>query len=516
MGIKYLFFTAAFAALCYSAVSVRGDKPALQDPGGRAYCISPSGSDSGAGTTDRPWRTMQKLNGISFRPGDSILFEGGRTFAGTLRVDAGSSGNEGRPVLIGSYGKGHALIRSGRDAAILLSGTEHISVRNLDLAGAGRKNGNAADGLSIIHCQYITADSLDISGFQHSGLLVQSSSYIGLTNVRAHENGAAGIAVEGTNGTKESAYIRITHCLAENNPGDPSNLTNHSGNGIVAGHCRDVVIGYCTATNNGWDMPRIGNGPVGIWAYEADSVIIQHCLSYVNKTSKGAADGGGFDLDGGVTRSVVQYCLSYGNQGAGYCIFQYLYASPWHDNIFRYNISENDGNVSDAGAGLYIWNSSRDENQFYNCLCYNNTIYNAKGAAISYSELSRRKSFAFYNNIFIARDSLVKGDQGQDSFLGNDWWSLAGEKIGQGSLAAETTGSFGKEQGLRIDPGFKEAGNTSLHEASALGSFRQYRLPDHSPLRTGGADLQAWPGLETGIPDFNGGLAPAKGIGAAF
>ena len=81
-----------------------------------------------------------------------------------------------------------------------------------------------------------------------------------------------------------------------NNPGDPTNLNNHSGNGIIAGFCKNILIEYCTANNNGWDMPRIGNGPVGIWCYEADSVIIQHCISYQNKTSKGGEDGGGYDL----------------------------------------------------------------------------------------------------------------------------------------------------------------------------------------------------------------------------
>ena len=170
---------------------------------------------------------------------------------------------------------------------------------------------------------------------------------------------------------KSNHDIYIGYCRAENNPGDPSNLNNHSGNGIVVSACTKVLIEYCTATNNGWDMPRKGNGPVGIWAFEADSVVIQHCLSYRNKTSVGGADGGGFDLDGGVTHSIVQYCLSYENQGAGYCLFQYLYASPWHDNIFRYNISENDGAVSDAHGGVYIWNSAKlTPDQFYNCRFY--------------------------------------------------------------------------------------------------------------------------------------------------
>ena len=98
-------------------------------------------------------------------------------------------------------------------------------------------------------------------------------------------------------------------------PGDPSNLTNHSGNGIVVGNVSDAIIEYCEASNNGWDMPRKGNGPVGIWAWNADRVTIQFCISHDNKSP--GDDGGGFDLDGGVTNSVLQYNLSYNNDGPG-------------------------------------------------------------------------------------------------------------------------------------------------------------------------------------------------------
>ena len=71
-------------------------------------------------------------------------------------------------------------------------------------------------------------------------------------------------------------------------------------------HSAQVLIEYCTATNNGWDMPRTGNGPVGIWAYESDSVLIQRCIAYRNKTQKGAADGGGYNFDGGMTNSIIR------------------------------------------------------------------------------------------------------------------------------------------------------------------------------------------------------------------
>lgn len=476
---------------------------------GRAYYVSPAGNDNNEGTRNAAFLSIQRINNLQLNPGDSVLFEGGQQFTGSLKINFDSSGDKFRPILISSYDNGSASIQAGNESAIIINKTNWLEIRRLKLVGSGRKKGNTHDGLLIQNSRHISADSLMITGFQKSGLLISSSSDICVRNIIAHENGAAGISVEGIYGVKKSNHnIYISHCRAENNPGDPSNLTNHSGNGIVVGSCSKVLIEYCTATNNGWDMPRIGNGPVGIWAYEADSVIIQHCLSYGNKTSVGGADGGGFDLDGGVTHSIVEYCLSYENQGAGYCIFQYLYASPWHDNIFRFNISVNDGSVSDAGAGLYIWNSSRDPNQFYNSLVYNNTIYNSKMAAISFSELSKRKGFSFYNNIFVGKDSLVKGFKGNDTFIGNDWWSL--------SIRTPMKIISGKLTGLNMNPQFKGSDITGFTSAPELKRFSYFRISSKSPLRNNGINLFDLYGINNGGLDFNSGKPPAKGIGASF
>jgi hypothetical protein len=490
----------------------------------RAYYVSPSGNDKNEGTRNAPFQTIQRINSLQLNPGDSILFKGDQQFTGSLKINVIGPGDELHPILISSYGNGSASILSGNESAIIIHKTSWLEITKLKLIGSGRKKGNTHDGLLIQNSRHISADSLMISGFQKSGLLVSSSEDISVTNIFAYENGAAGISVEGTYAVKKSNHnIYISHCRAENNPGDPSNLTNHSGNGIVVGSCSKVLIEYCTATNNGWDMPRIGNGPVGIWAYEADSVTIQHCLSYRNKTSVGGADGGGFDLDGGVTNSIVQYCLSYENQGAGFCIFQYLYASPWHDNIFRFNISVNDGNVSDAGAGLYVWNSSRDSNQFYNSLVYNNTIYNSKAAAVSFSELSKRKTFSFYNNIFVGKDSLVKGSMGVDIFIGNDWWSLNKRFNIEGksdfkSWATQTGKEIvsGKIKGLNRKPEFKGSGTIGLTSASGLKKFSYFKISPKSPLRNRGINLLNLYGIDTGGLDFSSGKPPAEGIGASF
>ena len=407
----------------------------------RNYYVSARGNDEWEGSRARPWKTIGAVNRFEFGPGDSVFFRAGEHFGGTLRMEGM------RRVFAGSYGKGEATIDAGDSSAVVLYRCVGVRVSGLRLAGAGRKTGNVKDGLAMIECMACRADGVDITGFQKSGLFIWSCVDIEVKRIVAHENGAAGIAVEGQD-KRSSRDIRILYCRAEDNPGDPTNLTNHSGNGIVCGHCTKVLIEHCSATNNGWDMPRIGNGPVGIWCYEADSVAIRYCVSYKNKTSPGAADGGGFDLDGGVTHSVIEHCLSYGNQGAGYCLFQYWSASPWFDNIIRDNISEDDGLVSDGRAGIYVWNSSGDPTQLRDCKVYGNTIYNSREAAISFSEKSARMGIVFTDNVFVGRDSLIRGNYEGTAFRGNTWWVLRGDDH-QRADAAEGGKAVYKDPGYR-------------------------------------------------------------------
>lgn len=476
----------------------------------RAYYLNKKGNDKNNGDLAHPWKTINRLNKAGLHAGDKVYFQGGQTFNGTFLIGPGNEGHSGRQVKIGSYGKGAAVLDGGDSSALILYQTGYVTIGNLHLTGTGRKKGNVKDGLSLLECHHVTLDSLNISGFQKSGLFIYSSSGIRASRIYAHDNGSAGISVEGIDGKLKSRDIQILDCLAENNPGDPTNLTNHSGNGIVVGHCTNVVIDRCVATNNGWDMPRIGNGPVGIWCYEADSVIIQHCISYRNKTSEGGADGGGFDLDGGVTNSIIQYCLSYENQGSGYSIFQYWGASPWFNNVIRYNISENDGFVSDGRGGIYVWNSSDDKNQFYDCLVHNNTVYNTKEAALSYSEKSERKQFYFYNNILVGKDSLIKGNKGNDNFQGNLWWSITNKD--------NVENIYGKLPGWIGEPHLRSPGNTKLIDPGGLKAYDKYSVPEGSPLRKSGQRLPHFPGitLAPAEMDFNGKPAPEKGIGASF
>lgn len=489
----------------------------------KMFFVSATGNDEHDGSRQSPWKTISRVNAAELKPGSIVHFEGGATFNGTIVVTADEAGTDSAPIVITSYGAGAAFINSGNDAGFTADHARYIQLRNMKFIGAGRKDGNTTHGVAFTSCSEIIADSIEVSGYRNAGLAVYRSAGARITNVYAHDNGFAGIYAGGESHKSECSDIYIGYCRAENNPGDPTNLTNHSGNGILAGFCRNVMIEYCAATNNGWDMPRKGNGPVGIWCFEADSVTIQHCIAYRNKTSPGAADGGGFDLDGGVTNSIIQYCLSYDNEGSGFGLFQYAGASNWYNNTVRFNISENDGKVSAAKAGVFVWNSSDNSKELSKLNFHNNVIYNERGSAISYERQSENEGFRFFNNIFVAADTMILGHYMSGEFVGNNWWSIkSGFNISGNRDFASWSRQKDKERingtqvGSNVDPGFLNPGNANVEDPTQLHLLKNYSLPVGSPLLTSGIDAKAVFSIDPGTKDFNGGKVLKSGVGVAF
>lgn len=69
------------------------------------YYLSTSGDDSNVGTSmNNPWKSLNKLNALVPKPGDSIFFKRGDEWNGTIAVNMW--GFEGKNVFYGSYGEG--------------------------------------------------------------------------------------------------------------------------------------------------------------------------------------------------------------------------------------------------------------------------------------------------------------------------------------------------------------------------------------------------------------------------
>lgn len=451
------------------------------------YYVSQSGNDNNPGTKAKPFKTLQKVNSIQLKPGDVIYLKGGEIFPGTLSLKI--NGTSEKPVVITSYERahGHAIIDGGNKDAIILRGN-YFQLKDINVKGAGRNTGNMTNGITLSGSSEAVVENIKTEGFQKSGIEINRCRNVALKNVYAVNNGFCGIYITGSKDTMAKNII-VKDCKAESNPGDPAMLDNHSGNGILAGWSDNVLIDHCVATNNGWDMPRVGNGPVGIWAYESNAVTIQYCISYRNKTSKGGKDGGGFDLDGGVTNSVIQYCLSYENEGAGYGLFQYWGASLWHHDTVRYCVSINDATTTEGSGGIFVWNGVDDSVQLADCAVYNNVVYSTHAPAIQFEPMSANKNFLFVNNIFIGNGPVVHGPTSGEKFIGNVWWK-AGEGItfrDHKDLAAwsEATGQEklnGQIAGKEIDPKLNGPFVTTITDPYQLYSLVGYTLSKKSPL----------------------------------
>ncbi len=481
------------------------------------YYLSPRGDDRNPGTLEKPWRTLAKVNATAFAPGDRILLEGGQTFAGPLELGPDDKGTATQNLVVGSWGAGRAIIDGGAGRAITVEGADYVLIQDIKLTGAGRKSGNTAHGLYVARSRGVAITRIEVSGFLHAGIYVTGSQDVRITHVHAHNNGFAGIH----SGGERSRNLYVAYSLAENNPGDPTVRKNHSGNGIVLGHVDGALIERCEARYNGWDMPWTGNGPVGIWTHDADRVVIQFCVSHHNRST--ALDGGGFDFDGGVTNSILQYNYSHNNFGSGYLICQYEGAPRFANNVVRYNISLDDG-LFDHNAGIFVWVGGVG---MESTLVHNNTVWNSKGSAVG---LGISKKYAqhlprirFHNNLFVSQGPLIYNrteDVGWlGEFVGNLYWALGerGFRCGPYRDFEAWAAGAGQERlegrlvGLFADPRLVRTGPALLFDPLALHTLADFRLTPGSPAIGAGLDLRARFGIDPGPTDFFGNPLPAQG-----
>jgi hypothetical protein len=477
---------------------------------GRDYYLSQTGSDAAAGTREAPWKTIERAGKANLEPGDRLLLQAGQTFVGKLDITSEDSGQAGRPVVVSSHGDGRARIDGGNGPALIISGAHHVRIQALNLVGSGRKTGNSASGICILRSSDIQIDDVDVSGFQKSGVLMDEVERIRVTRVHAFENGFAGISSDG--GLSEDIYVG--HCLAENNPGDPTNLRNHSGNGIVIGKVRKALIEHCEARYNGWDMPRKGNGPVGIWTWDSDSVVIQFCVSHHNRST--GADGGGFDFDGGTVNGLIQYNYSHDNHGSGYLICQYRGAKPFRNNVVRYNISQDDG-LTNHNAGIYVWVGGSD---MESTDVYNNTVFNSKGAAVAFGVdpqfATQLPKTTFRNNIFVSGEAQIEGGASKGRFEGNLYWAMGDggflvdgfENFEEWAAATGQETVNGEVVGKYADPMLRKDGTGLLTDPGRLSSLTEYTLKPGSPAIDAGLRLKLLFSLDPGSRDFFGASLP--------
>ena len=337
-----------------------------------SYYLSPDGNDSATGDSGRrPWRTLARASRADFRPGDHLLLKGGEVFPGTLTLDARDAGTARKPVVVGSFGKGKAVIEAGDGDGVMARDAGGIRIERLVITGSGRAK-NSGSGIRLVNTLPgsvrigpVSVDDVEVRGFGREGLVVRGDAADGsrsgfrdvkITRVSAHDNAYYGILVNGNWSETSTAYahsgVVVRDCTMFDNPGDPDFMDNHSGSGILLEDTDGGEIDRCRAWNNGWLCRSPAGGPCGIWAAAARRITIRRCEAFDNRTAADS-DGGGFDFDGGVSESLMEDNYSHGNDGAGYLVYAYA-GSPFvfRNNIVRNCVSDNDGRKNHYGGIL--------------------------------------------------------------------------------------------------------------------------------------------------------------------
>ena len=503
------------------------------------YYISALGNDGNPGTSQtKAWASIAKVNSTQFAPGDTILFEGGITFTGgiyfgtqTAGTVAKVKGTATRPIIVGSYGTGRAIISSGVLNGFRGYNTAGFKIKDLVFKGPGRteKGLNGIEFYTDVPdtlLNYISIVNVEVHGYKESGIILGSWDDLtaGFGNVtisdsKVHDNGDVGITSYAQGRLAHKDFV-VRNNKVYNNAGQPDKTLSHSGNGIVLGDVDGAVIEYCEAYNNGWLNASPSNGPVGIWGYRCNNLIIQYNESHHNKTGT-TKDGGGFDLDGGCTNSIMQYNYSHNNDGAGFLLAQYADAPQMKGITVRYNISENDGRKNNYG-GIHLW-STGSNGGIQDVNIYNNTVYvspatNASPNAIMVQSAGF-KNVRIRNNIFQVTGSLeiVRLNTLTDvRFEGNNYWSAGSpfkiywagttyNSLSSWRSATDQEQRNGAASGYSLDPELADPGKgVTIGDTKLLNTLTGYTLLPSSALIGKGLDLKELYGTNIGNQDFFG------------
>jgi hypothetical protein len=505
--------------------------------------FSPLGNDNALGTSPaQAYQTIAKLNSLNLAPGTIVLFEGGKNFMGTINLNSSDGNLATNPIKISSYGTGRATIQSGSGMGLYAYNTKGFEISDLIFEGSGIST-NLTDGIKIhtdlsgnVKLENIKVTNVEIRNYGVVGLYFYGANYntgfkdVLIDQVSIHHVRENGLFIKGHTSpthvgwSHENVIIRNTE--VSNVPGY-ADANTHRGSGIIMAQVNGGIIEKCLAHHNGAANIHCG-GPGGIWAYDCNNVIIQHNESYNNSSGTGC-DGLGFDLDGGMVNSTLQYNYSHNNDGAGYLLGQYDGARTWSNNIVRYNISENDGRTNSGGITLF-----KGPNSTMNgCKIYNNTVYMSPSAlnsgvgALTITEWNTGiNGIEVYNNIFQTTGGsyLVDVPTGYDAaFAGNLYWSSGGTfKIryhgtNYSNVSAWRTAS-GKEQvgslttGITADPQLINAGAGGIIWPLPTFSLSAYKTASTSPAINSALDLNTLFAINSGTVDFYNTVLPAPNM----
>ncbi|OAB40408.1 fibronectin type III domain-containing protein [Paenibacillus antarcticus] len=518
---------------------------------GVTYYVANTGSDSNNGLTpETAIQTIEKLNTITFKPGDHILFKKGDEFKGALKPIG--SGTEGYPIVVASYGSEGGLrpVLKPSDTnwlAPLMSAEFNTTatvnngisfynqayweVRDLELSGPNHvpdqsvyRRGINITGEDAGNLNHFYFDNLIIHGFHgpnsnagksSGGILMEvlakpntpasthiptSINDIRITNSELYDLGRSGINFVSvwarraeTTDTKWGPYpsnhapVRAGYAFK---PYEDFYLANNLIYDIDGdGAIVDNNKNAVVENNLVYRTTKAAPYAVGLFNWNSDNTIFQ--FNEVYDILPGG-DAQGIEIDALNDTTYVQYNYLHDNAGGTFmwCNTSGLYG---FNGVFRYNISQNDN----TEHGVIDW---RDGS--FGAQAYNNTIYMKEDGRKLFMYGSGGNSDAkFYNNIFYyPGDTPFEVNNFSENNI--DW---------QNNLFYNFVKTPSNDSSvLTVDPMFVDPGKggTGVGQPIAATSLVGYKLKPGSPAMNAGIPIANNGGRDyfnnpiTGIPDI--------------
>ena len=320
------------------------------------HADSRSGDDTRDGrTAATAWRTLDRVNAASFKPGDRVLFRAGSTWSGQLRIVA--QGEPRRPIIFRSFGQGSRprIDTAGAfEDAVLIRNAQHVEVRDFELTNHGESN-QTRRGVNLVADNCGTLTNILVSGLfihdvngtqrrKNTGGIIfhsfgdhQPSRYNGLRierNIIWHID-RSGIAAQSHHSARTRWFPSTNVVIRDNWVGDAG------GDGIVPWATDGCLVEHNIVQGAN---ERAGTYNAGIWPWSTDNTVLR-----LNRASgvKTLLDGQGFDSDYNSRNTVLEFNLSHDNEGGFLLICTPGKRKP-EDNlgnlgtIARYNISRHD------------------------------------------------------------------------------------------------------------------------------------------------------------------------------
>jgi hypothetical protein len=467
----------------------------------RYYVDATNGNDGAAGTSPATaWKSLSKINGTTFGPGDTILLKTGSVWTGSMSPQG--SGANGSPNVIDTFGAGAKPVINGNGAVtntFSLSNQQYWEINNLEVTnddnftvenatsswtGIRITGSGTLNHIHIKNCYFHDVDG-DANGKNGSGAIQPVARFNDLLieNNTMRKIDAVGINIRGASGaTSTNVVVR------------GNTIVNAGGDGMIVQGCIKALVEHNLVDGCG---TRSVSACSNIWPWNSDSTIFQFNESC--NMMGGYDDRPGFDADWKCKGSLFQYNYSY-NNGGGFMLiccpgkYNSQYGPDAYNigTVVRYNISQNDQrNIFDPkGDG-----SAETK-------IYNNTIYVGKNigtpAIISDGSWGGYAGTTYiYNNIFYVLTNNAPFGLNPNYTYDNNCYYLPN------TLRPDTTRH---KRALFADPLFENPGSGG----TGIGTLSGYKIKANSPCIGKGLDLRTL-GISPGTRDYFGNPIPAGG-----